>query len=171
MKKNQIIHKSFLFISAAFFITVSVSAQKTQKKTAGNYTYKTECVSTEMDGSETVKAYGTGKGRIDATNQAKKNAVNDILFKGIIDGKGGCSVKPLLNEANVREKHEDYFNAFFADDGGYEKFIVLNDASAEQRYFKDVKYSDKEVTYGLIIQVLRPALKKKMIEDKILTPQ
>jgi len=51
-----------------------------QKKIAGNYTYKTECLGIEMDGTQTVKAWGNGRNRFDATEQAKKNALNDVFL-------------------------------------------------------------------------------------------
>ena len=66
---------------------------KPQKKIAGNYTYETECMGIEMDGSQTLKAWGYGKNRIDAVEQAKKNAVRDVLFKGIRNGKTECNIR------------------------------------------------------------------------------
>ena len=43
-------------------------------KGAGNYTYDTECIGVEGDGSQTVKGWGSGRNREDAVEQAKKMA-------------------------------------------------------------------------------------------------
>jgi len=74
-----------------------------QKKTAGYYNYKTECLGVELDGSQTLKAWGNGRNKADAVEQAKKNAVRDVIFKGIIEGKQDCNQKPLVFEINAQK--------------------------------------------------------------------
>ena len=39
---------------------------------------------------------GNGRNRFDAIEQAKKNAVRDVIFKGITDGKNECNNRPVL---------------------------------------------------------------------------
>ena len=141
-----------------------------QKKIAGNYTYETECMGTELDGSQTLKTWGKGRNRSDAVEQAKKNAVRDVLFKGINKGKTECNLKPVLLEVNCQEKHEDYFNKFFADGGEYKNFISMKDESIIPAITKDRKGAGSEVTNGVIVRVLRAELKNKMVSDKILNP-
>ncbi len=104
---------------------------------SANYNYKTECFGTELDGSQTVKAWGTGRNRFDAVEQAKKNAVNDVIFKGINEGVQACQMRPLIIEVQAREKHEDYFNAFFADGGKYSEFVSLKDERILQKIDRD----------------------------------
>jgi hypothetical protein len=154
-----------IFITLLLFTAVfSVSAQK---KTAGNYTYKTECLGVELDGSQTLKAWGNGRNRADAVEQAKKNAVRDVLFKGIQEGKQECNQKPLVFEINAQEKYEDYFNLFFADGGEYKNFISLRDERIGDKINRDRKRNAESVTNGLVVRVLRSELKAKLIADKI----
>ncbi|MBO4743830.1 MAG: hypothetical protein J5533_09395, partial [Bacteroidales bacterium] len=54
--------------------------------TAGAFAQETECISKEMDGSLTLRVWGTGRNRTDALEQAKKQAVYEVLFKGITRG-------------------------------------------------------------------------------------
>ena len=163
--------KKLIVLSGAFAFTATLSfGQIHQKKIAGNYSYESECMGTELDGSQTIKCYGYGNSKNDAVEQAKKNAVRDVLFKGIVKGKPECSPKPILNEANIQEKQEDYFSAFFADGGPYTKFISMNDMAITLfSPSKDRKTSTEGVSYGLTIIVKRSELKKQMIADKILT--
>ena len=139
-----------------------------QKKTAGYYTYKTECLGVELDGSQTLKAWGNGRNRADAVEQAKKNAVRDVIFKGIIEGKQDCNQKPIVFEINAQEKYEDYFNAFFADGGEYKNFISLKDERIFDKISRDRKKTSESVTNGIVLRVLRAELKKKLITDSII---
>jgi hypothetical protein len=153
-----------------FFIS-SFSANETfaQKNLAGNYDMESECLGAEMDGSQTLKAWGFGRNRGDALSQAKKNAVRDVLFKGIRNGKAGCNVKPVVFDMNALEKYEDYFNKFFADGGDYEKFTNQKDEPFLQKLQKDKKKGRSGVEIGVVVRVLRAELKQKMISDNIIT--
>ncbi len=164
--------KITLIFGAAFSLTaitlISTSCGSTQMKGAGNYNYETECVSVEGDGSQTVRGWGSGRNREDAVEQAKKNGLSSVLFEGI-RGNKGCNMKPILFDSNIREKKEDYFNAFFVDQGPYMEFITGEDGS--DLHFSVVagrKKAGDQVTYGVIIRVQRAKLKARMIQDGIL---
>ncbi len=160
--------KSILFASLLIAVSFGSYAQS-KSRLAGEYTYETECLGVEGDGSQTLKAFGFGNSKNDAVEQAKKNAVRDVLFKGIIKGKSECNAKPLLNEANIQEKHEDYFNKFFTDGGDYLNYTSMNDMPiAIVTKGKDRKSATNGVTFGIVVIVKRSELKKKMITDNIL---
>ena len=155
-----------IFITLALLISIpSIFAQK---KLAGNYGYKTECMGLEGDGSQTVKAWGNGRNRSDAVEQAKKNAIRDILFFGLLEGKQECQQRPLIYEVNAQEKYEDYFNKFFADGGEFRDFISLKDERIGDKLSRDRKRGRGSVTNGFIVRVLRSELKQKLIADGII---
>jgi len=133
------------------------------------YNYKTECLGVELDGSQTLKAWGKGRYWKDAADQAKKNAVRDVIFKGILDGSGECKVKPLLPEVNAEEKYEDYFTKFFKDGGEYKNFVSLKDEKIHRHIIrtKDFRNQDQS-TYSVVVRVLRKELEQKLINDNIL---
>ena len=135
---------------------------------SGNYTYKTECLGSELDGSITVKAWGNGRNRADAIEQARKNAVNDVLFKGITEGKSDCSPRPLVGEVNARMKYDSYFNAFFRDKGDFQQFVSTEDERFSDRFDRKPNNSRHGYTYGIVLRVLRADLKEKLISDGIL---
>jgi hypothetical protein len=159
--------KSLIFSSFVFVILVLFSCSP-QKRTARNYSYNTECLGVEMDGSQTVKTWGNGRNRWDAIEQAKKNAVKDVLFNGIYEGKQECEKRPLVAEVNAQQKYEAYFNKFFADDGEYKNYVSLKDERIGQKISRDNKGARQSVTHGVVVRVLRAELKQKMIEDGIL---
>lgn len=139
-----------------------------QKKIAGNYSYETECLGSEMDGSQTVKAWGVGNTVEDAVEQAKKNAVRDVLFKGIRKGKPECELRPVLPEVNAQENHAQYFYTFFADNGPYKNFVSNKDGTFTDKKMMDGDQKGSNVQYGVTVRVLRSALIKRMIDDGIL---
>lgn len=154
---------SIILISSSI-VQVSIA----QKSTSGNYTYKTECMGVEMDGSQTLKAWGNGRNRFDAVEQAKKNAVRDVLFNGINEGRQDCERRPLVPEVNAQKKYEDYFNKFFADGGEFKNFISLKDEKILDKISRDKQKARESVTHGLVVRVLRAELKQKLIADGIL---
>jgi hypothetical protein len=153
---------------ALLALLLSVPVINAQKKLAGNYGYKTECMGVEGDGSTTVKAWGNGRNRSDAVEQAKKNAVRDVIFTGLLEGKQDCKQKPLIFEVNAEEKYEDYFNKFFADGGEFKNYISLRDERILDKLDRDRKRGRGSVTNGLILRVLRSELKAKLIADGII---
>ncbi len=160
--------KYLIYTKILFGVSILFFSCNSQKRIAGNYSYKTECLGLEMDGSQTVKAWGPGKNRMDEIEHAKKIAVKDVLFNGIYEGKQDCEKRPVIVEVNARQKYETYFNEFFSDKGEYKKFVSLNDGYFSQKVSganKNVRYG---FTQGVVLRVLRAELKQKMIEDGIL---
>lgn len=123
----------------------------------------------ELDGSQTLKAWGDGRNRLDAIEQAYKNAVRDVLFNGITNGKTDCNVKPVVFEVNAQEKYEDFFNKFFADGGAYKEFVSEKDGSKYHiEVLNERKQSGSQEKYGIVVRVLRAELKQKMISEGII---
>ena len=158
MKSNLII----------ILLLLAITSCSGQKNVAGNYTYKSECMGVELDGSQTIKAWGNGRYRSDAVDQAKKNAIRDVIFFGISEGKSECNSKPLIFEVNAQEKYEDYFARFFADGGEYKNYISLRDERIFDKLSRDKKKARESVTHGMIVRVLRNELKAKLITDGII---
>lgn len=156
--------KKKLTIIFLIFCIISIFGCKTSAvSVAGNYIYKTECLGNKLDGTIILKAWGNGKNKTDATRQAKKNALESVLFTVIAEGKSDCHNKPLLTEVNIQKKQETYFNVFFSDKGDYLTFI-----SAENKKNKtDVKPARNGVTVGIVVKVLKSELERKLINDGI----
>lgn len=130
---------------------------------AGNYVYKTECLGNKLDGTIILKTWGNGKNKTDGIKQARKNAIEAVLFSGILDGKSGCDNKPLLTEANIQKKKKTYFDTFFSDKGDYSTFINTENAKKNA----DVKPARNGVTVGIVVKVLKSELERKMVTDGI----
>ena len=124
-----------------------------------------ECLGVELDGSQTLRSFGSGRNKADAVEQAKKNAVMAVIFYGIRGGMSGCDTRPLLNEPNAREKYEEYFNIFFMDKGEYLKYVSMED---QKRRSKDKSKNKYVKNYKITVRVLRSELKARLKADNVL---
>lgn len=160
--------KSKHFLLAALFTCISVVYHSciSSSKIAANYPHEIECIGSELDGSVTLKSWGKGSNREDALEQARKEAVNAVLFAGIRSGSSSCDSRPILNAPNIREKKSDFFDSFFKDGGPYKNYVSLKDESFGKK--ERVNGRDGEVMYGFVIRVYRSELKKLMIKEGIL---
>ena len=123
------------------------------------------CMGVELDGSQTLRVQGYGRNRSDAKEQAMKNAVWAVIFDGIRDGAEGCNMRPLVTEVNAKERYEDYFNLFFADNGEYKKYVSLRDTKKRS----GGRAKDKlGYAYDLTIRVLRAELKARLKADNLI---
>ena len=144
---------------------------KTQSDIAGHYNYDSECIAVDLDGSQILKVWGTGRTREHAIEMAKKNGIRDVLFKGIRNGKPDCNVKPVIPEVNAQEKYEDYFNKFFAEDGIYKNYVSIPKGSLFTTNEVEYKGTNKSTkVFSIIVNIHRSDLKAKMIQDNILKP-
>lgn len=156
-------NKNLTIIFFSFSLILLFGCKTPAAGVAGNYIYKTECLGNKLDGTLVLKAWGNGKDKKEATQQAQKNAIRDVLFTGIIDKKSDCDSKPLLTEVNVQQKNEVYFNTFFSKKGDYSEFISTENSKNKA----EVKPARNGITVGLVVKVLKSELKQKMIHDGI----
>lgn len=134
-------------------------------QTSFGQSYETECISLEQDGSQTLRVWGKGRNKNDAIEQAKKDAVYEILFKGVQKGNKGYQLRPIVPEVNARERYRDYFDIFFLDGGDYLKYVSM----ADRRIGSTVKEKNSvQVRCCITVRVLIPELRQRMIQDGIL---
>lgn len=151
---------------SSFFIFILSYAQKNEN--IGNISFESECMGVELDGSVTLKAWGNGRNYLDASEQAKKNAVRDVVFVGIKKGSSECNSLPLLKNQSAKFDNEDYFNVFFADGGKYSHFVSLKDERVMDKVKRDKKKNGETRTHGLVVRVNRSALKQELTKDGII---
>lgn len=138
---------------------------KAAKKVASYHEQGITCLAAELDGSVTLRVTGSGASRADAKEQARKNAVWAVVFDGVPSNVKGVDCRPLLNEANAREKYEEYFDIFFADGGEYLKYVSGEDAKILSCEKKKNKVSKN---FTLTVRVLRSELKARLKADNVL---
>ena len=132
----------------------------TTKNTAAFYNYEVECMGTGMDGTQLIKVWGYGRKPDDAIEQAKKNAVHAVIFKGITSGKPGCMQKPLSVQAGAEQQYQEYYNTFFLKGGKYLNFVsITNDGSINPN---DRLKTGNQYKIGVVVSVSHSALRKEL---------
>ena len=163
MKIKSIIKTSSIVLLVLFSFIQTANAQKGRKKADKQtvaWRYELEAVATGVQGTYQIKVWSYSKNVETATEQAKKNAVHGIIFKGFPNKGRVQGQKPLARNANLYEENEDFFKEFFKRGGGdYMKFVTL--ANNGQIAAGDrIKISKKEYKIGVVVSVNIAELRK-----------
>jgi hypothetical protein len=151
--------KLTILLAGALLFSFQGFSQK-KKNPAAFYNYEVECMGTGMDGTQLLKVWGYGKKPNDAVEDAKKNAVQAVMFKGILNGKPGCMMRPLITEPGAEQQYQDYFTAFFKPSGKYLSFVnISSDGSIDP---KDRLKVGKQYKVGVIVSVAHASLRKEL---------
>lgn len=150
----------------------SIKKRRKQRKArmhllSSYYSSETVYMNDEGDGSITVRAYGHGRNRSDARAQAAKNALRDVIFRGVQVPGNALLSKPLVTTLNAEEKHQAFFDAFFVDGGDYERFVSTADRKAHSDNKEKNSVQVKEAT---TLRIQRPALRQYLIEKGVIIP-
>ncbi len=158
--------KSYIF-SLLFACTAGITfcACNTTSSVAAFHTPEVECLGAELDGSQTLRTFGRGNTKKDAIEQARKNAVRAVIFKGIRSGFSECNKLPLIHEVNAEEKYSNYFHAFFKDGGEYTRYVNNED---EKKWSKSKNSTKNFVAYTITVRVLRSELEQRLRADRII---
>ncbi|MBQ5729259.1 MAG: hypothetical protein IIV54_02585 [Bacteroidaceae bacterium] len=155
----------FICLQAIVTILLLTSCQTQKVVTPALQSYSTECLGVNMDGNQTLRAWASGKNRTNAIKQAKKKAVYDVVFTGIQAGNGTCNAYPIVDEANARQKYEDYFDQFFSDNGDYTRYVSrINRRKSTIQIYQ----GNGTKTAGVIVTVNRSALRQHFVKDNII---
>ncbi|KUF39315.1 hypothetical protein AS361_01680 [Myroides marinus] len=147
-----------VLLCAIFSISAHITFASNPKKEAAQWKYDIECAGTGSEGTFLVKIWTySNKGTI-PNEEAKKNAVHGVLFRGFAANGVGCvSQRPLIKDASVQHEKVDYFNSFFGKESPYLKYATISSSVPEV-----VKISKKEYKVGYVVSVSKDLLRKDL---------
>jgi len=142
-----------------------IFAQKVERKKANvatkEWRYELECIGVGSQGTYLVKVWSYSKNQNVAIEQAKKNAVHGVVFKGYAGTGQKCPSQPALApQVGVENQFESFFSKFFADGGDYMKYISVSGDGATGA--NDVEKVGKQYKIGVIVSVMKDALRKDL---------
>lgn len=155
-----------LIITAFASFSVTAQAKKKADKDTAAWRYEIEAVQTGVQGTYLVKVWSYSKKPDVAIEQAKKNAVHGIIFRGFAGTDRVPGQSPLTNNPNLADEKADFFDAFFADGGKYMKFVSLTNDGAVAA--EDRMKVGKEYKIGVLISVRKEDLRKDLENAGIL---
>ena len=94
-----------------------------------------------------------------------RNAIHGLLFKGLAGNEVGHGNVPALVPEGY-DYHKEYFDEFFRR-GEYKQFVQLTSRGAQQAG-DVIKISSKRYKVGLLVQVNKTALRKRLEEDGVI---
>ena len=167
MKFIKICIVALLIVPINSLFSQTNSNRKVTEERTRNWQYESICSESGGTGSSyliQVTSY-VGDLRL-ALNQAKKNAIHAVLFKGVAGNNLGCTAKEPLIKNGVYNDNFEYFEDFFYNTRQYNQFATSPSGSAESS--EKLKRKMNRVTF--IISVNVDDLRKKLEYDKIIEP-
>ncbi len=156
--------KKYLFLVVLVAMTMLTGCGT--KHSQAYYDQPSLVMSANLDGSYVIRVQVRAKDGVVAFTEARRKAVQEVIFDGVKAGNSGITdLKPLCFDRNAREKYEDYWNAFFSDNGPWKEYASYKDRRAvTTRYERDGRQMIETGT----VTVDRAGLKKKLIADGII---
>ena len=136
------------------------------KRSQAYYDQPSQVLSAENNGTYVIRVQVRAKDAVVAFTEARRKVVKELIFDGVKSANSGVSdLKPLCFDMNAREKYEDYWNAFFSDNGPWKDFTDYTGRRAvTTRYERDGRQMVETGT----VTVDRAGIKKKLQEDGII---
>lgn len=99
------------------------------KRSQATYDFASKVLTANYDGTYVIRVHVKARNAAIAYfTDGRRKAVHEVIFDGIEPGSNGISrLEPLCYDKNALAKHEDFFNAFFSDNGDWSKFASLKD--------------------------------------------
>lgn len=161
---------SFLIALLLPFIATAATPCKKADKETEQMRYELQAtIGQAPEGSALVRVWTYSKKANVATDQAGKNAVHGILFKGYPSYNEGnnriVGREAMITDANVQQEKQAYFDEFFADGGAYQRFISFIGNGEPDKILK----VDKEYKVAITVIVQVDALRQRLQEDGIIS--
>ena len=156
--------KKFSLFIAAFAMICLASCGP--KRSQAFYATPSQLISSNYDGTYVIRTQVRSRNAAIAFTDAQRKAVEEVIFTGIKSASDGLpDLKPLCFDMNAREKHEQYFRAFFMDNGPWKDYASLMDKrTGTTRYQRTGMQSVTTIT----VSVDRDALRDRLIADGII---
>ena len=153
---------SFLLAITALVLFAGCGAKRSQ----AYYDQPSVVLSSQSNGVYIIRVQVRAKDAVVAFTEAQRKVVKEIIFDGVKAGNSGVSdLKPLCFDLNAREKYEDYWNAFFSDNGPWKQYTSYKDRRAiTTRYQRDGRQMVETGT----VTVDRAGLQQRLRMDGII---
>jgi len=155
---------AYIQVLLLLILGFNISFGQGKRNNDGNthaWKYEIEGIGTGVQGSYQVKIWSIGLSQEAVIEQAKKNAVHAIIFKGFPDNNRIKGQKPLASNPNLEQEQLPFFEEFFALGGKYLKYVTLLANGAilpEDR----IKMGKSEYKIGVIVNVNIAGLRKDL---------
>jgi hypothetical protein len=163
IKKHTILIVLILF---CFSVSGNAQAKRKANKDTEAWRYEIEAVQTGVQGTYLIKVWSYSKKPDVAIEQAKKNAVHGVIFRGFAGKQGIPGQQALTSNVSLEQEKADFFDPFFSNGGKYMKFVASTNDGAVAA--EDRMKVGKEYKVGVIVSVNVSALRKDLEDAGII---
>ena len=169
MIKN-LFYKNSLLLILCFFTFLNTAIAQGRKKTdkeTHEWRYEVEAVGIGIQGTYQIKVWTYSKNAKIAIEQATKNAVHAIIFKGFPNKGRIQGQKPLVRNPNIEQEKAKFFKVFFKDGGKFQKYVFLANNGAIALGDR-IKIRKRSYKIGVVVSVNVAGLRKYLEEVAII---
>ena len=151
------------------FLLAILSLSSSFKNIENKWRYDVEGVAGQgLEGTDLIKIWTyTKTPKKNYLEQAKKNAVHAIIFRGYTKVTQDKNIqKPFTQDLDAEQKNIAFYNAFFADGGPYQNFVELVNNGTPG--IGDLIKIGKEYKVATTVIVKKNALRKHLEESGVL---
>ncbi len=164
--KRYVITIALIVVAGLVNNTYSQGKKKADKDTE-SWRYEIEAVKEGTMNTYLIKVWSYSNYPEVAIEQAKKNAVHGIIFRGISGAAGVQSKPPLTSDTNLEQEKASFFEAFFSEGGKYMKFVNLSNDGAVAAGDR-LKIDKNTYKIGVLVSVNVGTLRKDLEEAGII---
>ena len=155
-----------LTLVSLFIICSSDLLRSENNLPCNKWRYEIEPVAVGKQGTYLIKVWSYSRNGKLVLEEAKKNAVHCIIFKGFDGNRYVPGQKPLAPNPELEFKHEKYFQGFFSSKGNYQRFVsVAGDGTIAPG---DRRKIGREYKIGIIVSVNVHLLRRELEEAGII---
>ncbi len=166
-----IFRKNVLFVMALLcfgFSHAQFTARGKANKDTKVWNYEVECSGVGNDGNVLIKVWSYSRKPKIAIEQAKKNAVHGILFKGYASGASGCTAqRAIAPDPGIEEDKQDFFKDFFSKGGQYLKYVSTSTDASSREVLK-VTQGRMKYKVGVTVTVHKDVLRKYLEKEGVI---
>lgn len=152
-KANTQLILCLIFMSALF-----VSCKTNQ--TLVYSTVETTAIASNINGAYILRVQGKGITYKSASENARKQAVHDIIFKNVHSSFGDHEmIFALINDPIIEQKNASFFNNFFSDNGTYKNYM-------EKINENEIRFSSSSTKCVIINVLVKRNELNKMLKDR-----
>lgn len=152
--------KKLLFPFLAVFILTTACSKKVNRN-IGTNNLEIHCLGKNSDGTLNIRSWGTARKLKDAIEEAKKNALKEVIFTGVKNGSTSCGIVPLLLSVNAERNHESFFASFFSNSEVYNQFVTITqDNINNARKYTTTAHSAQGIVHSIDVSINKLGLKE-----------
>ncbi len=150
--------KKYLFFLLFPLLVYSCGTASKVNRADQPWSYEIESMGVGTDGTYAIRVWSYWRNANMPVEEAKKNAVHAVIFKGIPAGNG-ATAQPALKTGTLTASETAFFDSFFTSE--YQRYI----GSVASGSIQVIKTGRNEYKIGYVVSVSKDSMRKYLEEQ------